>query len=76
MKLGPPVGGVDLDKDTRPQEKKGGREMATQLQPTPMLYGKDAQAVLDQIKKRPTKEQLRKAKERNEFFKQIEKKGL
>jgi len=50
--------------------------MATQLQPTPMLYGKDTQAVLDQIKKRPTKEQLRKAKERNEFFKQIEKKGL
>lgn len=50
--------------------------MATQLQPTPILYGKDAQAVIDQIKKRPTDEQKRKAAKRRAFFAQIEKRGL
>jgi len=59
-----------LDKD------KGGRKMATQLQPTPTLYGKDAEAVLEQISKKPTKEQKRKAEERKAFFAAIKKKGL
>lgn len=58
------------------KQEKGGREMATQLQPTPILYGKDAQAVIDQIKKRPTDEQKRKAAKRRAFFAQIEKRGL
>ena len=56
--------------------KKGGVKMATQLQPTPTLYGKDAEAVLKQLQKKPTPEQIRRAKERSEFFKQINKKGL
>lgn len=55
---------------------KGGRKMATQLQPTPTLYGKDAEAVIDQIKKKPTPDQLRRARERSDFFKEIKKKGL
>lgn len=50
--------------------------MATQLQPTPTLYGKDAEAVIDQIKKKPTPDQLRRARERSDFFKEIKKKGL
>ncbi|WP_347490111.1 hypothetical protein ABDB91_02765 [Desulfoscipio sp. XC116] len=50
--------------------------MATQLQPTPVLYGKDANDVLEQIKKKPTSEQIRRAQKRNEFFKSIRKKGL
>lgn len=50
--------------------------MATQLQPTPTLYGKDAEAVLKQLQKKPTPEQIRRAKARSEFFKQIKKKGL
>lgn len=55
---------------------KGGRKMATQIQPTPILYGKDAEAVLEQIRKKPTKEQKRKAEERKAFFATIKKKGL
>ncbi len=50
--------------------------MATQMQPTPKLYGKDAEAVLRQIEKKPTREQLRKAKERSKYFAQIEKKNF
>ena len=48
----------------------------TQLQPTPTLYGKDAEAVLKQIKKKPTPEQIKKAKQRSKYFFQIGKKGL
>jgi len=62
--------------DKSKKNKKGGREMATQLQPTPMLYGKDAEDILEQIKRKPTPEQVRKAKGRNEFFKNVRKKGL
>ncbi|MCG9966867.1 hypothetical protein L9W92_02180 [Pelotomaculum terephthalicicum JT] len=62
--------------DESQKNQKGGRKMATQLQPTPMLYGKDADAVLEQIRRKPTPEQIRRAKERNKFFKNIKKKGL
>jgi hypothetical protein len=37
---------------TSKKNREGGRKMATQLQPTPILYGKDADAVLEQIKKK------------------------
>lgn len=50
--------------------------MATQVEATPTLYGKDAEAVLEQIKKKPSAEQREKAKRRREFFATIEKKGL
>ena len=50
--------------------------MATQLQPTPTLYGKDAEVVLNDIKKKPSTEQKTKAKQRKAFFAKIEKKGL
>lgn len=43
---------------------------------TPTLYGKDAQEVLDQIKKKPSEDQKRKAKERSQVFMSIGKKGL
>lgn len=58
------------------QFKGGGRRMATQLQPTPTLYGKDAKAVLKQIEKKPTNEQIRKCQKRKEFFDNIKKRGL
>lgn len=63
-----------MDKET--DGKKGGRKLATQLQPTPVLYGRDAIEVLRQIDRKPTLEQKRKAKERRELFAQIQKKGL
>jgi len=50
--------------------------MATQLQPTPTLYGKDALEVLKQAQKKPTDEQKKRARERRIFFSQIGKKGL
>ncbi|MCL6638348.1 MAG: hypothetical protein K6T80_01535 [Firmicutes bacterium] len=50
--------------------------MATQLQPTPILYGKDALEVLKQAQKKPTDEQKKRARERRIFFSQIGKKGL
>lgn len=59
-----------------PVNKKGEEHMATQMQATPVLYGKDAEAVLEQIKKKPSAKQREKAKQRREFFKNIEKRGL
>ncbi|HBI03072.1 MAG TPA: hypothetical protein DDY49_03460 [Paenibacillaceae bacterium] len=52
-------------------------KMATQMQPTPTLYGKDAEDVLNQIKRKPTKEQRAKliADYRNKFA-GVKKKGL
>ena len=66
----------NLDKNKYKEPARGGRKMATQLQPTPTLYGKDAEAVLEQIRKKPTKEQKRKVEERKAFFAAIKKKGL
>lgn len=65
-----------LDKEKPREPAKGGRKMATQLQPTPTLYGKDAEAVLEQIRKKPTKEQKKRSEERKAFFAAIKKKGL
>lgn len=65
-----------VDKDISKTLSKGGRRMATQLQPTPTLYGKDAQAVLEQISKKPTEEQKKVAEQRRAFFAKIRKKGL
>ncbi len=64
------------DKKRARPKKKEERKMATQLSPTPTLYGKDAENVIKQIEKKPTEEQLQKAKERSEYFKEVEKKGL
>lgn len=50
--------------------------MATQMAPTPTLRGKDAQAVIEQLKRKPTPEQIRAAEKRSDFFKRIRKKGL
>jgi hypothetical protein len=50
--------------------------MPTQLQDTPTLYGKDAEAVLEQLKKKPTEEQLRKAEKRRLFFEKIAKRNV
>lgn len=53
------------------------KKVATQLANTPTLYGKDAEAVLDQISKVPKKEQLDKLKKKlEEKFEGIEKRGL
>ena len=70
------VMGKKGNKADRPKNRKEGRKMATQLQPTPVLFGKDADDVLKQIEKKPTPEQIRKAEERNAYFKNIKKKGL
>lgn len=64
------------DKKRAKPEKQEERKMATQLAPTPTLYGKDAEDVWKQIQKKPTEEQLQKAQARSEFFKQVKKKGL
>jgi len=55
----------------------GKKKVATQLANTPTLYGKDAEAVLEQISKVPKKEQLDKLKKKlEEKFEGIEKRGL
>ena len=64
------------DKKRATPRKRDDKKMATQLAPTPTLYGKDAEDVWKQIQKKPTEEQLRKAQARSEFFKQVKKKGL
>ncbi|MGD0622045.1 MAG: hypothetical protein ABSA82_06245 [Thermacetogeniaceae bacterium] len=64
------------DKKRARPKKREEKKMATQISPTPTLYGKDAENVHKQIQKKPTDEQLQKAKERSEYFKQVEKKGL
>lgn len=51
-------------------------KLSTQLQPTPTLYGKDALAVLEQIKKKPTEEQLKALEERRVWFAKIKKEGI
>lgn len=50
--------------------------MPTQIQSTPVLYGADAKAVLDQLQKKPTPEQLKQAEERRKFWYQVKKRGL
>lgn len=48
----------------------------TQLQPTPTLYGRDAEAVLEQIKRKLDIGKLKRIEERKRFFAGIKKKGL
>lgn len=57
-------------------QSKGGLKMATQLQPTPTLYGKDAIAVIEQIKKKPTEEQKEAIEKRRAFYAKVKKRGL
>ncbi len=57
----------------------GGRRkhiMATQLQATPVLHGRDAKAVMEEMVKKPTKEQIKMALERKKKFEGIGKRGL
>lgn len=50
--------------------------MATQLQPTPILYGDDAKKVIAQVNRKPTREQKERAEQRRQFFSKIKKQGL
>jgi hypothetical protein len=50
--------------------------MGTQLQPTPVLYGKDAEAILKEINIKLPSEKAIESEARSEFFKNIKKKGL
>lgn len=50
--------------------------MGTQLQPTPVLYGKDAEDVLREVNLKQPSEKLLKSKVSSQFFKNIKKKGL
>ena len=52
------------------------KKLTTQLQPTPTLYGKDAEEVLKQIYSKPTIEDREKAEKRRAMFSKIKKKGL
>lgn len=49
--------------------------MTTQLQATPVLYGEDARAVLNQINRKTTEKQKEKANQRKAFFATIKKRG-
>ena len=57
-------------------KERRGRKMATQLQPTPILYGKNAEAVLKQIEKKPTEEERKKLEEERAVYAKIKKRGL
>jgi len=52
------------------------KRLTTQLQPTPTLYGKDAEEVLKQIYRKPTKEERDRAEKRRAMFSKIKKRGL
>ncbi|EGL20103.1 MULTISPECIES: hypothetical protein [unclassified Paenibacillus] len=45
---------------------KKGKRMATQIAETPVLYGKDAEAVLKQIQSKPSERQLELLKKQYE----------
>lgn len=57
-------------------KRRGNRIMATQLQPTPILKGNDAKAVIRELNRQPSPAELRKMEERKEFFAGIKKRGL
>ncbi|MGE5396056.1 MAG: hypothetical protein ACM3MK_00820 [Chitinophagales bacterium] len=75
-----------MDKDgsnnnSIPGDKSKGTEeeafkMATQIAPTPVLYGKDAEAVFKELQEPPSQNKIEEAKKRSKFFKKIRKKGL
>lgn len=50
--------------------------MATQQQPTPVLYGKDADAVLTQIKWKQDSQQFYTTMNRLQHFKNMKTKGM
>ena len=52
--------GMGKDKKKTVPEKREGKKMATQLAPTPTLYGKDAEEVWRQIQKKPTRSNCRR----------------
>jgi hypothetical protein len=52
------------------------RKVGTQLQPTPVLYGKDAEAVFKLINIKQPSEKSFESKTRCQFYKTIKKKGL
>lgn len=58
------------------EKSKGLRQMATQLQPTPDLYGQDAKDVINQIYRKQTKEDKENAEKRRVIFAKIKKRGL
>lgn len=39
-----------------------GKKMATQMQATPILYGNDAKKVMEEVNKKPSKEQYQQLK--------------
>ncbi len=57
-------------------KKKGVRRMATQLQATPTLYGRDAEEVRKQLEKKPTEKSKEKARRRKALFEGVGKRGL
>lgn len=66
------LGGISV------HDKQGDKyKMATQIAPTPTLYGSDAEEVLKQIEKAPTNDQIKELKNKlKKKFEGIEKRGL
>jgi len=58
------------------EKDEGVKRVGTQLQPTPVLYGKDAEAVLKLINYKQPSEKCIETKTRCNFFKNIKKRGL
>ncbi len=63
-----------MDKDDNKKRRRS--KMATQLQATPTLYGKDAQKILDEINRKPSDEQRRKVRDNyRKMFEGVQTKG-
>jgi hypothetical protein len=60
----------------RVPKSRGRSAMATQMQPTPVLKGRDASAVIRELEKKPSTTQMRRVEERKDFFSNIGKRGL
>lgn len=49
--------------DKEDDKKRRRSKMATQIQATPTLYGKDARVILDEINRTPSKEQRKQLRD-------------
>ncbi|MEW6183039.1 MAG: hypothetical protein AB1500_07665 [Bacillota bacterium] len=50
--------------------------MATQVAPTPVLKGKDAREVYEDMKRKPTPQEIREAEKRELLFKNVKRRGF
>jgi hypothetical protein len=56
-------------------KKRRGRKMATQLAPTPTVYGEEAKKILESARKSPSEKAKKNGQKLVDYFSRFEKKG-